>query len=90
MKANFKTSFLVHEKYYESIKDYSDEELGKIFRALHEYHNKRQVQTTMSDQAKIAVRFYCTQMDEDIKKYQETCSRNKLNAQNRWKQEKEK
>lgn len=69
-----KKSFIVHFSTYESIKDFDDAQLGKIFRAMCEYAITGK-EITLTKMLKVAFRFVKSQMDADIKKYKETCEK---------------
>ncbi len=69
-----KKSFIVHFSTYESIKDFDDAQLGKIFRAMCEYAITGK-EITLTKMLKVAFRFVKSQMDADIEKYKETCKK---------------
>ena len=76
------SSFVLHNSYYDPIADLSDEELGKLFRAIFVY----QIDgiNTADDSIKMAFRFFKNQMDLDRKKYEDKCAKNKENVSKRW------
>lgn len=63
-----KKSFVVYHSYRECFKDFSDEEIGQLFRAMLEYSQKGEV-PEMSKPLKVAFRFIRLQMDADEEKY---------------------
>ena len=75
-------SFVLHNSYYDPIADLSDEELGKLFRAIFVY----QIDgiDTSEGSIKIPFRFFKNQMDLDRKKYEDKCAKNKENVAKRW------
>ena len=75
-------SFVLHNSYYDPISDLSDEELGKLFRAIFVY----QIDgiDTADNSIKMAFRFFKNQMDLDRKKYEDKCAKNKENVNKRW------
>nr|DAK14087.1 MAG TPA: hypothetical protein [Caudoviricetes sp.] len=69
-----KKSFVVYHSYRECFKDFSDEEIGQLFRAMLEYSQKGEV-PEMSKPLKVAFRFIRLQMDADEEKYTNECKR---------------
>jgi hypothetical protein len=85
-----KRSFLVHDRLYKGIMHLPDDEIGKLFRALHEYHMDGEVKTDLPPEVDIIFRFYRLQMDEDNQLYQDKCDRNRHIAFKRWSKERKK
>lgn len=73
-----KESFLLYTSFYEPLKILSNEQLGKLFRAIFEY--KINGIEWVDNDIKIAFAFIKNQMRLDDEKYQEKCSKNKENA----------
>ena len=73
-----KESFIIYTSFYEPIKELSDKQLGRIFRALFDYHvtGNRQV----DDDIRMAFLFFKNQMDIDRKRYIEMCDKRKQAA----------
>ncbi len=69
-----KKSFVVYHSYRECFKDFSDEEIGQLFKAMLEYSQKGEV-PEMSRPLKVAFRFIRLQMDADEAKYTNECKR---------------
>jgi hypothetical protein len=76
-------SFIVYYTTYETLKDFKDAELGKIFRAMCEY-DINGVETALPKHLQIAFNFIKAHLDADKKKYKEKCEKNKLSAEKRW------
>lgn len=73
-----KDSFIIYTSFYEPIKGLSDKQLGRIFRALFDYHVTGDVQ--VDDDIKMAFLFFKNQMDIDAKKYTYICEKRKQAA----------
>lgn len=69
-----KKSFIVYHSYRECIEDLTDEEVGKLFKAMLEYSQKGEV-PEMAKPLKVAFRFIRLQMDADEEKYTNECNR---------------
>ena len=73
-----KESFILYNSFYEPIKYLSDEQLGKLFRAIFNYSSTGEI--TEDKEILIAFMFIKNQLDLDNEKYQKICERNKLNG----------
>ena len=76
-------SFIVYYTTYETLKDFKDAELGKIFRAMCEYDMSGK-EITLPKHLQIAFNFIKAHLDADKKKYKEKCEKNKQNIEKRW------
>lgn len=89
---NSKTSFLIHNSFYEPIKNLTDAELGLLFRAIFEYHDTKNTSgksgINLPTNILIAFSFFKNQFDLDAKKYQAVIDRNKDNINKRWNKKK--
>lgn len=83
-----KGTFLIHAKYFKAIKDFTDAKIGRLFRALHEYHESGKVPDFDSD-LMMAFEFYRNAIDDDTEKYEAKCIKNQQNAYKRWKENEE-
>ncbi len=84
MKEKGQKSFVVFHDWYETIKDFSDEDLGKLLRAMFEYETERNVVTNLEPMCSMAFRFIKQAFDRNREAYEETCRKNKENADKRW------
>jgi hypothetical protein len=73
-----KNNFIIYNSFYEPIKSLSDEQLGKLFRAIFNYTINGEV--TQDNDILIAFMFIKNQLDIDNEKYQKICERNKNNG----------
>ena len=73
-----KESFIIYKSFYEPLKMLTDEQLGRLFRAIFEYqiNNKEEVE----DDIKMAFEFFKNQFRIDEKKYNVIVERNKRNG----------
>lgn len=76
-----KESFLIYKPFYEPIKYLSDEQLGRLFRALFDY----QINGKDCDESDIlmAYLFFKNRFVLDERKYVEKCEKNRANASGR-------
>lgn len=75
-------SFLIYKSFYEPIKHLSDEDIGKLFRALFEYQINKTECTDVS--IKMAFDFFKNQFRLDDEKYNNKCQKNREIALKRW------
>ena len=78
-----KKSFVLFNDLSIPVKSLSDEEAGKLFKAIFEYQNSG-VKQELSASAEMAFIFVKQQLDRSQKKYEETCKKNSENAHKRW------
>ena len=68
-----KDGFVIYKSFYEPIKHLTDEQMGRLFRAIFEWQvNGKDIADA---DIKIAFYFFKNQMEIDSKKYKETCER---------------
>ena len=79
-----KKSFVLYNEYQKHIEKLSDEEAGKLFKALFTYCESGDV-TELPPMADMAFSFMQTQIDKDTKKYEERCKKSRQAAKTRWK-----
>lgn len=83
-KAKDKPSFLIYKSFYDPIRNLSDEELGKLFRAIFEFQISES-NPPLSDGLRMAFDFFKNQFCLDNLKYVDKCHQNSDNANTRWK-----
>lgn len=76
-----KNSFVLYYNYREILTDFTDEQLGKLFRALFDYEIDR-TEPKFSGELKIAFGFIKKDLDINLVKYDNICKRNRENGQN--------
>lgn len=74
-----KNSFLIYLDYKEHFELLSDEQLGKLLRAIMEYEETGTV-PALEGMEKMAFSFIKAQLDRDREKYENKCEKNKLNG----------
>ena len=74
-----KSSFLIYLDYKEQFELLSDEELGRLLRAIMLYEETGEI-TELSGMLKMAFSFIKTQLDKDRQKYEDKCEKNRENA----------
>ena len=75
-----KNSFVLYHNYREILTDLTDEQLGKLFRALFDYEIDR-TEPKFSGELKIAFGFIKKDLDINLVKYDNICKRNRENGQ---------
>lgn len=66
-------SFIMYTSFYEPVKDFSDEQLGQLFRAIFANRREEESECHLTDAAvKIAFRFIANQFAVDDSKYEKT------------------
>lgn len=78
-----KNAFLIYKGFYAPISHLSDQDLGKLFRALFEYQNDGK-DPEPTDSIYMPFLFFKNQFILDQEKYNDKCERNKTNARKRW------
>ena len=75
-----KESFLIYKSFYPAIEDLTNEQLGKLFRAIFEY----QINATDCTDSDImmAFKFFKNQFRLDAAKYEKVVNRNRANGLN--------
>ena len=74
-----KNSFIIYHDYFEILSDLSDEDLGKLFRALFNYEIERQ-EPDFNGSLGIAFKFIKKDLDRNLIKYKNICERNTNNG----------
>ena len=70
--------FLIYKSFYEPIKFFSDEQLGRLFRTIFEYQIYQN--ENVDNDIRIAFEFFKNQFRLDNLKYEKICERNKKNG----------
>jgi len=84
---NNKESFIIYKGFYEPIKDMTDEQLGRLFRAIFNYHSEGR--TKVDTDIRMAFDFFLNQFKIDEKKYQAICDKNRENIKKYWDKQKD-
>lgn len=74
-----KEGFLIYKSFYEPIKGLSNEDAGRLFKALFEYQINGEILEEQG-MVKMAFEFFKNQFDLDNKKYEKIVMRNKANG----------
>lgn len=74
-----KVSFLIYLSYEEQFEMLSDEELGKLMRAILQYEKSGEI-PMLDRPLNLAFSFIKTRLDDDRKKYKEKCEKNRKNG----------
>lgn len=85
--ANERPGFLLYLNQKTIIDELTDEEAGILIKALYEYEENRQV-PKLNKMLKIIFLQFKNTLDNDAKKYEEKCAKNKENIDNYWKNRK--
>lgn len=81
MAAERKKAFLVYYDLEDQTAEFSNAEVGELFRAMMAYARRGEETTNFSNQlVKGAYLFVKVQLREDAAKYEEKCEQNKANA----------
>lgn len=78
-----KEAFLIYHSFYDVIKNISDQDAGKLLKAVFEYEIKN-AEIELPPELKMAFRFIKSQLDRDHEKYIERCEKNRDNVRKRW------
>ena len=76
-----KNSFVLYHNYRETLEDLTDEQVGKLFRALFDYEIDK-TEPNFIGELKIAFKFIKKDLDINLNKYENICERNRKNGQN--------
>ena len=76
-----KNSFVIYHNYRETLEDLTDEQVGKLFRAIFDYEIDKK-EPNFNGELKIAFRFIKKDLDLNNDKYESICKRNRKNGQN--------
>ena len=86
-----KHEFLLHYELESVFDGFTDEQAGKLIKAMFDYEKRREVQAF--DDPLLEMMFNNVirpKLDENLKRYEETCKRMRQNVQARWSRYKEK
>ena len=72
-------SFLIYKADYDAIKNLSDQNLGKLFRAIFEYHNDKELQ--LEPEVQMALNFLKKQLQLDHIKWEKKVAAQKANGE---------
>ena len=75
-----KNSFVIYHKYRDTLEDLTDEQVGKLFRAIFDYEIDKK-EPNFNGELKIAFRFIKKDLDLNNDKYESICERNRKNGQ---------
>ena len=79
-----KTSFKLRIEYWEWLKLLTDEELGRLLRAIYIYEHEGKTPHNLSSVTEMAFTVIKNDLDEGQKKYEALCNANKQKARIRW------
>ena len=77
-----KDGFVIYKSFYSPISKLSDEQLGRLFRALFEWQIDGDA--TVTSDIEMAFDFFVNQFVVDNTKYQKRCEKNRANIGKRW------
>lgn len=75
-------SFLLYRSFYGPIKKMTNNQLGRLFRAIFEYQISGE--SARDTDIEMALGFFINQFKIDEDKYQERCAKNRDNIMKRW------
>ena len=78
-----KKSFILYADYIKHIGKLTDEEAGRLFKAIFEYVNEGRL-PDLDGMATMSFSFIANQLDNDLQKYEETCKKRSENIKKRW------
>ena len=78
-----KKSFILYADYIKHIGKLTDEEAGRLFKAIFEYVNEGRL-PDLDGMTAMAFSFISNQLDSDLQKYEETCKKRSENIKKRW------
>ncbi len=79
-----KNSFLLYHDYWHWFNLLTDEELGCLLRAIYIYEREKTISANLNEKTQLIFFMIKETLDQDKKKYEEICNRNKENAKSRW------
>ena len=79
-----KKSFVLYHDYWNWFRLLTDEELGKLIRAIFYYEREQTEPYDLNEKTIIAFYMVKDTLDRDRAKYEAVCNRNKENARIRW------
>lgn len=74
-----KNSFVIYHNYRDTLEDLTDEQVGKLFRAIFDYEIDKK-EPNFNGELKIAFRFIKKDLDLNSDKYESICERNRTNG----------
>ena len=74
-----KNSFVIYHNYRDTLEDLTDEQVGKLFRAIFDYEIDKK-EPNFNGELKIAFRFIKKDLDLNSDKYESICERNRMNG----------
>ena len=78
-----KKSFILYAEYIRQVLILSDVDAGKLFKAILEYVNTKEL-PTLDGMAAMAFSFIANQLDGDLQRYNEVCQKRAENIKKRW------
>lgn len=85
-----KNNFILYHEMYESIEEVSDEIAGKVMKAVFIYsRDKKKPEFKRGTVESILFKQIKNSIDINNEKYEQTCERNRKNAEKRWEKKKE-
>ena len=78
-----KKSFILYADYIKHIRRLSDEDAGRLFKAIFDYVNEGKL-PDLDGMAAMAFSFIANQLDTDLQKYEEICRKRAENIKKRW------
>ena len=78
-----KKSFILYADYIKHIRRLSDEEAGRLFKAIFDYVNEGKL-PDLDGMAAMAFSFIANQLDTDLQKYETVCKKRAESAKRRW------
>lgn len=81
-----KNSLVVYYDILEQLEDFTDEQVGKIFRAMVDY-DKNDILPNFTGAMKLAFKFIKQSLDINKEKYKNICERNRANIRKRWEED---
>lgn len=79
-----KKSFVLYHDFRNWFSLLTDEELGRLIRAIFDYEMNKILPENLNEKEQIAFLMVRDTLDRDREKYERVCNRNKENARVRW------
>ena len=83
-----KRSMIVYYEILEQLEDFTDEQVGKIFRAMIDY-DKNGIEPDFTGEMRVAFKFIKLSLDKNKEEYAKKCEKNREIALGRWKSKKD-
>ncbi len=83
-----KKSFILYVDYIKHISKLTDEEAGRLFKAIFDYVNSGET-PNLDGMAAMAFSFISNQLDTDLQKYENVCKKRVESAKKRWRKDDE-